>query len=47
VRRTPLCSPCHRKRCAIHDGVMGAITAAEVLRAIDRRLRLETKSLAI
>jgi len=26
---------------------MGAITAAEVLRAIDRRLGLETKSLAI
>lgn len=40
VRRTPLCSPCHKRRCAIHEGVMEAITAPEVLRAIDRRLGL-------
>ncbi len=38
VRRQPLCSPCHRSRCAIHHGVMAAIPPAEVLLAIDRRL---------
>lgn len=38
VRRLPLCSPCHRRRCAIHEGVMAAVPAAEVLSAIDRRL---------
>ena len=38
VRRTPLCSPCHRRRCRTHDGVMEAITPDEVLRAIDARL---------
>jgi heptosyltransferase-1 len=38
VRRTPLCSPCHRRRCGTHEGVMQAITPTEVLRAIDMRL---------
>jgi ADP-heptose:LPS heptosyltransferase len=38
VRRTPLCSPCHKHRCDVHEGVMDAITASEVLRALDRRL---------
>jgi lipopolysaccharide heptosyltransferase I len=38
VRRRPLCAPCHRRRCAIHDGVMAAIAPAEVLAAVDRRL---------
>lgn len=38
VRRQPLCSPCHRSRCATHEGVMAAIPAAEVLAAVDRRL---------
>jgi ADP-heptose:LPS heptosyltransferase len=38
VRRTPLCSPCYRKRCPIHDGVMEAIAPLEVLRAVERRL---------
>jgi ADP-heptose:LPS heptosyltransferase len=38
VRRQPLCSPCHRSRCATHEGVMAAIPPAEVLSAIDRRL---------
>ena len=38
VRRTPLCSPCHRRRCSLHEGAMEAITSIEVLRAIDRRL---------
>jgi lipopolysaccharide heptosyltransferase I len=38
VRRTPLCSPCHRRRCRTHDGVMRAITAQEVLRVMDARL---------
>lgn len=38
VRRTPLCAPCHRRRCSLHDGVMDAIAPGEVLRAIERRL---------
>jgi lipopolysaccharide heptosyltransferase I len=38
VRRTPLCSPCHRRRCELHEGVMAAITIEEVVRAVDRRL---------
>jgi ADP-heptose:LPS heptosyltransferase len=38
VRRHPLCAPCHRHRCSIHEGVMAAIPAAEVLAALDRRL---------
>ena len=38
VRRTPLCAPCHKRRCDMHEGAMEAITAIEVLRAIDRRL---------
>jgi ADP-heptose:LPS heptosyltransferase len=38
VHRRPLCSPCHRRRCATHDGVMEAIPPAEVLAAVDRRL---------
>lgn len=38
VRRQPLCSPCHRRRCSTHDGVMAAIPPAEVLAAADRRL---------
>lgn len=40
VRRVPLCSPCHRRRCRIHEGVMAAITPSEVVRAIDLRLGL-------
>jgi heptosyltransferase I len=38
VRRRPLCSPCHRRRCDTHEGVMHAIPPEEVLKAIDRRL---------
>jgi heptosyltransferase-1 len=38
VRRRPLCSPCHRRACQIHEGVMHAIPPKEVLKAIDRRL---------
>ncbi|HYU42306.1 MAG TPA: glycosyltransferase family 9 protein [Vicinamibacteria bacterium] len=38
VRRRPLCSPCHRHRCSVHEGVMHAIPPEEVLKAIDRRL---------
>lgn len=38
VRRTPLCAPCHRRRCDLHEGAMDAIASLEVLRAIDRRL---------
>lgn len=38
VRRQPLCAPCHRRRCSLHEGVMAAIPPAEVLAAVDRRL---------
>ena len=38
VRRHPLCTPCHRRRCSTHEGVMAAVPPAEVLAAIDRRL---------
>jgi ADP-heptose:LPS heptosyltransferase len=38
VRRTPLCSPCHKRRCPVHEGVMEVITPEEVVRAVDRRL---------
>ncbi len=37
VRRVPLCAPCHRRRCALHEGVMEAIPPEEVLEAVDRR----------
>jgi len=47
VRRTPLCCPCHRRRCVIHEGVMGAISTDEVLRAIDRRLGRGAPSKAV
>jgi ADP-heptose:LPS heptosyltransferase len=40
VRRIPLCSPCHRRHCRIHEGVMSAIAVAEVQRAIDARLAI-------
>jgi lipopolysaccharide heptosyltransferase I len=42
VRRRPLCAPCHRRRCWIHEGVMRAIRPEEVLDAIDRRLHAGT-----
>jgi hypothetical protein len=38
VRRAPSCAPCHRRVCAVHDGVMEQITADEVLAAVSRRL---------
>jgi heptosyltransferase-1 len=38
VRSTPLCSPCYKRRCPIHEGVMDATRPADVLRAIERRL---------
>lgn len=44
VRRLPLCSPCHRSHCRIHEGVMSAIAPAEVLRAIDARLGVPSPS---
>ncbi len=40
VRRVPLCTPCHRRHCPSHEGVMAAITPTEVVRAIDVRLGL-------
>jgi ADP-heptose:LPS heptosyltransferase len=40
VRRQPLCSPCHRRRCSVHQGVMAAIPPSEVVAAVDRRLAL-------
>jgi heptosyltransferase-1 len=44
VRRTPLCSPCHRRRCDVHEGVMEAINVEEVLRAVDKRLRQQARA---
>jgi heptosyltransferase-1 len=38
VRRTPLCAPCYKRRCSIHEGVMSAIHPEEVVRAVDHRL---------
>ncbi|MBN2371212.1 MAG: glycosyltransferase family 9 protein [Vicinamibacteria bacterium] len=38
VRRTPLCAPCYRRHCSLHEGVMKAIQPDEVMRAIERRL---------
>jgi lipopolysaccharide heptosyltransferase I len=38
VRRTPACAPCHRRRCAVHDGIMGSIGVGEVLTAVEERL---------
>jgi heptosyltransferase-1 len=38
VRRTPLCAPCYKRRCRIHEGVMPAIQTEEVVRAVERRL---------
>jgi heptosyltransferase I len=43
VRRRPLCTPCHRRRCSVHDGVMNAINPEEVLAAADRRLAHPTR----
>jgi heptosyltransferase-1 len=40
VRRTPLCAPCHKRSCTTHEGVMDAISPAEVLLAVERRLGL-------
>ncbi len=40
VRRQPLCAPCHRRRCPVHEGVMEAIPPAEVVKACERRLGL-------
>jgi lipopolysaccharide heptosyltransferase I len=47
VRRTPLCSPCHKRRCATHEGVMLAITEPEVVAAIDRRLHGGPRAVAL
>lgn len=48
VRRVPSCAPCHRRRCAIHDGVMGQIPSSAVLEAALRRLgRSGPESLAV
>jgi ADP-heptose:LPS heptosyltransferase len=48
VRRAPACAPCHRRRCAIHDGVMRQIPPSAVLEAALRRLgRSGPESLAV
>jgi heptosyltransferase-1 len=47
VRRTPLCSPCHKRRCGIHEGVMDVITPEEVLSAADRRLGIGSPAIAV
>lgn len=38
VRETPPCAPCHRRSCAVHDGVMAGIETERVLAAAERRL---------
>jgi len=38
VRRAPACAPCHRRQCAVHDGVMSSIAVEEVLAAVEERL---------
>ncbi len=38
VRRAPPCAPCHRRTCAIHDGVMSSLPVDEVVAAVDARL---------
>jgi heptosyltransferase-1 len=38
VRHAPSCAPCHKRQCAIHDGVMGTIEVEEVIAAVDQRL---------
>jgi len=47
VRRTAPCTPCHRRRCRIHEGVMAGIEVAEVLAAADRRLAAGVRALAL
>lgn len=47
VRRTPLCSPCHRRRCDLHEGVMAAIAPDQVVAALDRRLALAESRVAV
>jgi len=47
VRRVPLCAPCHRRRCPLHEGVMEAIPPEEVLEAIDRRLGAAPATVAV
>jgi lipopolysaccharide heptosyltransferase I len=44
VRRLPLCAPCHRRHCAIHEGVMAAVPPTQVLDAVDRRLARAAKA---
>jgi len=39
LRRVPPCAPCHRRSCQRHVGVMDAISPAEVLAAVQQRLR--------
>jgi len=38
VAARPACFPCHRRSCATHAGVMGALSSQEVLAAAERRL---------
>jgi lipopolysaccharide heptosyltransferase I len=47
VRRTPLCAPCHRRRCDRHEGVMDAITPQQVAAALDQRLAALRSEVAV
>jgi ADP-heptose:LPS heptosyltransferase len=38
VRRVPPCAPCHRRVCAVHQGVMDGIAVDEVAAAVHARL---------
>jgi ADP-heptose:LPS heptosyltransferase len=41
VRHVPPCAPCHKRVCATHQGIMTEISVAEVMAAVDARLRAE------
>jgi heptosyltransferase-1 len=38
VRHAPPCAPCHRRGCAVHEGIMKTIEVPEVAQAVDARL---------
>ena len=44
VRRVPPCAPCHRRRCARHEGIMATIDPSEIAAAAFRRLQTPAAS---
>jgi heptosyltransferase I len=43
VRRAPACAPCHRRVCAVHEGVMATIPVDEVVVAVEARLATDRR----